>query len=332
MEFVIEEAKSLTEFQDAWKRLMQKYYWFNKNPIFDWNSDRELEEMVSEYDDPGYHFYVACLKDQSHIIGLLRVSMKGQYATMERWEPVVENEEQYEEVAIALIDKAIEQARKEKKQAILCVIKYHISSNQALWHQNLFGKLGFIDVLGEGTDLMMDLPDMEFELQEIENVRIATVDEYDAETIARLTVDCFTSTEEDRRIHKGHRSVTDYDVSLEVTKDQLSSENFFCPSDCWQVAVYDGKPIGTVGSMIPKMYSEQHLGILGPVGMLPSYRRKGITSMLIRSVLNSLMKRGCTKVAVGTPSHNQSALAMYKKIGFKDHGRILWFRRELDYT
>ena len=143
-------------------------------------------------------------------------------------------------------------------------------------------------------------------------------------------MDCFTSTEEDRRIHDGHRSVTDYDIALENTKGQLSSENFLCPFDCWQVAVYDGKPIGTVGSMIPKMYREHHLGILGPVGMLPSYRRKGITSMLIRSVLNSLMKRGCTKVAVGTPSHNHPALAMYKKIGFRDHGRIHWLRRGLD--
>ncbi|MFW9931927.1 MAG: GNAT family N-acetyltransferase, partial [Candidatus Thorarchaeota archaeon] len=66
------------------------------------------------------------------------------------------------------------------------------------------------------------------------------------------------------------------------------------------------------------------------VGMLPAYRRRGITSMLIHSVLNTLIEHDCKYATVGTPTINYPAISMYEKLGFVDHSRLNWLVKSLD--
>lgn len=327
---MIEEAASLSEFQDAWSDLMKHYYWYKDNRIFDWNKDNELKAMEDTFGKFEFHFLVAKSKDTSQIAGLLRLSTKGRNATLERWEPAVQDVDSHQDIAITLVEKAIELARQREKPTIQCTIKFPTGTDSAQWHHELFSALGFTDRLGEMTELLLRLPHESFEIPTFDDISLSDSTAYSNEDIARLTVNCFTGTEEDRHIHGPHKSVTDFDRALQVNRNLFKSEECFSPPDFWRFAVHDGHPIGFVGGLIPRRDANPLTGNLTLVGMLPSYRRRGITSMLIHSVMNSLIEINCKYVTVGTPTNNYPAITMYKKLGFIDHSRLTWLVKSLD--
>ncbi|MFL5783066.1 MAG: GNAT family N-acetyltransferase [Bacteriovoracaceae bacterium] len=62
-----------------------------------------------------------------------------------------------------------------------------------------------------------------------------------------------------------------------------------------------------------------HRGQLG-MGILPSYRGKGIGTLLLKEVLKLSKERGLEKVELEVYKSNSAAFALYKKLGFEEQG------------
>ena len=75
---------------------------------------------------------------------------------------------------------------------------------------------------------------------------------------------------------------------------------------------------------------QNHRGGLG-MGLLPSYRGKGLGSKLLESVLNQAKQFGLEKVELNVYTTNKPAIALYKKFGFEQEGLIRKYRK-LDRT
>ena len=62
-----------------------------------------------------------------------------------------------------------------------------------------------------------------------------------------------------------------------------------------------------------------HSGVLG-IGIVESFRRKGIGSALLRAALARARKSGLTRVELTVREDNRRAIALYKKFGFVVEG------------
>ena len=69
-----------------------------------------------------------------------------------------------------------------------------------------------------------------------------------------------------------------------------------------------------------------HRGSLG-MGLTPGYRRQGIGSRLLESVLTQAKAFGLEKVGLSVYSTNKAAIALYQKFGFEPEGYIKHYRK-----
>ena len=87
------------------------------------------------------------------------------------------------------------------------------------------------------------------------------------------------------------------------------------------------EPCGFAGSFILDPLDER--GIIGPVGVLPDFRRQGIGGALMWSVMNILKRYGCRYAYLGTNVDNNRAVSLYKKLGFEEIFHIIQFEKFL---
>ena len=69
--------------------------------------------------------------------------------------------------------------------------------------------------------------------------------------------------------------------------------------------------------------------------VVPSHRRRGIGTSLVRHALERASEKGCASLVVDTNERNIEAVRLYNQLGFSslsnrwEAGRQLWFRREI---
>ena len=68
------------------------------------------------------------------------------------------------------------------------------------------------------------------------------------------------------------------------------------------------------------------LAVLGPVGVFPEFRGRGIGLALVKRVLNAIREYGCKDAQVGTALYNnERAIGLYEKAGFvRDNIQLLF--------
>ena len=85
------------------------------------------------------------------------------------------------------------------------------------------------------------------------------------------------------------------------------------------VAVSAGEVVGWC-DVTPKprpIYA--HVGVLG-MGLLPQFRHQGLGTQLIRQALEAARAFGFWRVELEVRQNNESAIALYKKMGFTTEG------------
>jgi ribosomal protein S18 acetylase RimI-like enzyme len=85
------------------------------------------------------------------------------------------------------------------------------------------------------------------------------------------------------------------------------------------VAVFAGEVVGWC-DVTPKprpIYA--HVGVLG-MGLLPQFRHQGIGTRLIRQALDAAHGYGFSRIELAVRQNNESAIALYKKMGFVVEG------------
>ncbi|MHA1907787.1 MAG: GNAT family N-acetyltransferase [Candidatus Thorarchaeota archaeon] len=329
MEISIRQADDWNEYRDAWNSLMSHHYWFKQKPLYDFNQEEELEEMKESFSDENFVYFVAQGKENDEILGLVGIDLSHTDAVINRWEPAVQELDNKGAIGNELLEHAFQYSKEKGKLAIRTRLKYPTDTTYAKWHHTLFERNGFFEPQPPMVGQMMKLGNFPIDVPKIDGVTIETSENYSDYDIAELTVRCFTSTPEDLEIHGSDPSVTEYNVSLRVTKFIRSNVSFPSPTECWQIAKVEGEPVALVGSQIRESNIHPSIGVLGPVGVVGEHRRKGIAKMLIRSVLKTLKGLGCEYSSVGTFVTNSPAITLYTSMGYKDSSRLILLRRIL---
>jgi ribosomal protein S18 acetylase RimI-like enzyme len=83
------------------------------------------------------------------------------------------------------------------------------------------------------------------------------------------------------------------------------------------VAVHGDQVVGTTMAGY-----DGHRGWLHTVAVLPSYRRDGIASALIREAEKRLLAMGCLKINLQVVAANASTAAFYAKLGYAIEERV----------
>ena len=91
--------------------------------------------------------------------------------------------------------------------------------------------------------------------------------------------------------------------------------------DCtFALAQRTGRLIGAAGCLCSRQ--SPTAAIVGPVGVHPEYRRRGIGTELLGSLVEHLKRQGCTAAYLGVSPKNP-AVRLYRKIGFGTHHGIV---------
>ncbi|MBU5688065.1 MAG: GNAT family N-acetyltransferase [Candidatus Aenigmarchaeota archaeon] len=72
------------------------------------------------------------------------------------------------------------------------------------------------------------------------------------------------------------------------------------------------------------LYNDLHkrpFGFLEDVFVDENYRGKGIGTTILSAVIDEAKKRGCYKLVCTSRYENEAAHNIYKKLGFRDHGK-----------
>lgn len=107
------------------------------------------------------------------------------------------------------------------------------------------------------------------------------------------------------------------DYSLRSALSGAYSEHLDC---IFCLARADGVLVGAGGALCGRQ--NPTVAILGPVGILDSYRRRGIGTAIVRSLIDGLHGHGCEAVYLGVSS-GHPALRLYERLGFVTYQGIV---------
>ncbi|MFB0503553.1 MAG: GNAT family N-acetyltransferase [Candidatus Bathyarchaeia archaeon] len=322
MTIMIERARSWEEYMKAWIDSMKHLHWFEEERPFDYSREEELEEIHEDFNKPDNLFFVARVEEIGRIAGVLRIR-KGKWrgggaGIMRGWEPAVLSEMRDRGVGEALIRKALDFLRDLELEKAVYILEYPYDSPEtALWHINLYKRCGFeqrgprgvtlLANISRSCNLLASIPDF---------IKTVGWENYTLGELADFILRAYASTPEDREIHGWDLLVSNRDEILDMLRSFSKGETGFCP-ECCKVALVDGKPAGFIGALIPKWENRPPTGVLGPLGVFPEHRRKGIAYFLVVEIHRVLRRFGCYYSLVGTPKTNQKAIKLYKKAGYR---------------
>lgn len=143
---------------------------------------------------------------------------------------------------------------------------------------------------------------------------IRLADKQDIAVLARFRVDLETEDWKDGYVGK--------DEDLEKATYQYLEKHL--NDDCY-IWVWDEPDVGVVAVCTMLLFT--HLpdcddliskrGFLCNIYTKPEYRKRGIQKQLIEKCLNYTKKLGVKKFTLNANPHNEKALALYKKFGFR---------------
>ncbi len=161
-------------------------------------------------------------------------------------------------------------------------------------------------------------------------IQIEYWDDFTEGELVDFSLLAYATTEEDRQIHGYDKAVTDPEVISKVHERLRSGAIGSTVPELWKVGLVDGEPAGFIGAFIINRQRDIRVGVLGPVGVFPSHRRKGVATRLIQLQLRDLQDMGCHYSYVGTPYNNSNAIALYQKVGFEIVDRQILLRKNFE--
>lgn len=329
-EFVVEIADDVGLYTEVWSDAMKHLYWYQESPIFDFNKDEELDEIKADFGAPSHLFLIAHSKGQDKIVGVLGLHYRDVMARIRRWEPAIIPQYSSTGVEEALLGRAMEYLSNMGIKRINILIKHPAESPELIKnHFSLYTNAGFERDRPDSIDMITSLEKKDQNLEPVKDVYLETGENYTYQDLASIVVKSFTSTSEEREIHGFDKTVTEYIQATAMLQRMAEGYYGYSRDEFRKIAVVDGVPVGFLGAFVFESKYKPLTGILGPMAVLPNYRRQGIASFLVRAVLHTLKEYGCEYAAVGTPALNTTGIKMYEKAGFRLACKIINLRKEL---
>lgn len=330
MKVVIHEQTDWEEYAHAWNRAMCDLYWYRESPVFDFNRDEELAEMKSSFGHGGHLFLAGRDKRSDTLQAVVGIQHNGELASLRRWEPAVPASLRETSLGRDLLKSAVKHVKKLGAKRLRVLVKQpHDSPETESWHVSLYNDLGFKQIGPTGVDLTMKLSNKIHPVEPGTDYEVITGEELAPKEMADYIIRAYTSTPEDLALHQSDRSVTVWEDAHLFVERVVDGRFGPAPNEFRRVLLVEGQPAAHVGAFAVESEFKPLTGVLGPVGVFPEYRRKGIGRFLVEQNLEALRMFGCEYAAVGAFEANEQAIQLYEKIGFRLSCKARWFEARL---
>jgi len=95
------------------------------------------------------------------------------------------------------------------------------------------------------------------------------------------------------------------------------------PDEVYSVcALHGSRVVGVCTGVRLHWFGERHRLEVVQVVVAESFRRQGVAGLMMREVANHFVKRGIEIIQVSSEGSNRNAIAVYKRLGFKEFGTL----------
>jgi GNAT superfamily N-acetyltransferase len=330
LKIIIGESSDSEEYVSAWGKAMQGLYWYQSDPVFDFNRDEETADIKATLGKENNTFLIAREKKSGEDVGVMDFTLRNGVAVIRRWEPGVQDSLRSTSVGGELFKEAMKQAKKQGAKRMRVLVKHpHDRPEVAEWHLRLYQEFKLRQTGKTSVDLTMALkkplrpvaPKMDYE--------VVTGERLASHELAHYIVRAYSSTPEDLKMFEYDSSLTDREQANQFVERVLSGSFGPAPNEFRRVLLMNGEPTGFVGAFAIESPFKPLTGVLGPVGVFPEFRRQGIARFLVEQTLEALRMFGCEYAAVGTEEANVKAIRLYEKVGFRLACKLRWFEAKL---
>jgi len=290
--------------------------WHDSDVIFWYDWDTEMK-IIREAFEENNLFLEARSTETDESWGVMGVTFDGKEGKLRSWEPGVCPDLRETEVGEALLYEAFEKARSRGIEKLEAILRYPCdASGPASWLDGLYRSHGFEQRGPIGLQMIVDLPgEVAVEDPIAKDVEITGREGLRVDDLVHLTLEAFTSEPSDWEYFRWDPLTTTEEGARGFFGGLVKGEKGVSPPEFFRVAWMDGEPAGFAGSFIPR--PEEGRGVVGPVGVLPRYRRRGIGEALVLGAMDALRGHGCRYAYLGTNVDNFRAVALYEKLGFE---------------
>lgn len=326
--FEIREEASLEGYLASWECCMGSAPWFNSDSLFWYDREEELEELRSSFGSENV-FLVADRAGGSEPLGVLAAVMRKDSGHVLPWHPGVIPDRRCEGVGEALITEVSKCVKARGAEKVTFTLKYSCDSPESgAWLDNLYRGCGFVQTRPKGLQMLADLTRIEPLGSSVNSeLEITGRENLDIDDLVAYTLRAFASDPEDRADFGWDPLTTTWEGARKFFDRTISGEKWRSPPQFFRVAWLGGEPVGFAGSL--SMRSDDTRGIVGPVGVFPEHRRRGIGTAVVLSSLDILREHGFKYAYLGTSVDNKRAIGLYEKIGFDAVFHTVFFEKDL---
>ena len=328
MMFEVREEASLERFMAAWEECMKGAPWFDSDVIFWYKPEEELERLCSSQGD-NHLFLVAGQGSDPEPLGVLSVRVHEGVGKIGPWEPGVTHTGRRMDVGKALLQSAGEKLGNRRVEKLEFTLRYSCDTPaQAAWLDGLYRGCGFSQRGPTGLQMLVDLSQTEeLVAEDIRELKITGREDLSIDELVGYTLRAFSSDPRDATYFSWDPLTATEDGAQRFFEGIFSQEMWRSPPEFFRVAWIGGEPAGFAGSFAGK--SEETRGIVGPVGVFPEYRRRGIATALVLSACDALRSEGYRYAYLSTNVDNLPARRVYEETGFKPVFNTVLFERSL---
>jgi len=309
---------------------MGHLHWFGSHRLFDYDPEEELVRVEGAFGGDGL-FLIASSGDGRRPAGVLGIAPDGCVGRIRPWEPGVPPELAEAGVGELLLEAGSELAEDSGLEALSLRFRYPVDlPDSATWLKVIYRGAGFSQVGPLGLMMVADLK-MERGGPVLHGMKITGREALGVEDLVDLTLKAFTEDPGDRSYFSWDPVVTTREGTEGFFGPLVRGERGASPPELSRVAWVGGEPAGLVGSYVPEPGIGPLHGVVGPVGVLPEHRRRGIGRALLLDLLGILRSRGCSHAYLNTHVDNGPAIALYRGVGFEPAYHFLNLERHLGY-
>ncbi len=289
--------------------------WFEQVIPFHYNHDEESKIIKKDLSEDSGIFLEAIDENSDELLGVLGMTVKEKRAYIRPWEPAVTPMGEKNGADRFLMERAISILRSMGVKEVKTTFKF-INPTSPTTQRLIRLYRQYCEIESQSIQLLCDLDEGEIKYNN-GNIEIRNGEEIPIERFTDISVRSFAHTREDREIHGLDGYTQDREQNLRLHKIIREGTFGISTPDCWKVALLDGEMAGAAICFIPQSDYHPPHGVLGELGVMPEFRRRGVGSALIRAIHETMIDHGCKYSYVGTPLKNTRAIRLYEKCGYR---------------
>ncbi len=270
-----------------------------------------LTESVTRY----CHDSILIAESNSKIVGWLAFYSltEGQIAHIYNWHPMIFSTKNENEIAAELIQEAflyLKEAGNDKVTIDFVPINEKTQSN---YNKCLdwYSQVGVTEIQEESY-YKKNITKDSYEVNFPENYSVKLISETNLDEVFDCWLKIFTASNDSFFFSLDQKERKNFFYTSWDKKEPLINEASF-------VLFHKEKLIG-LSRLLPKY--EETDGYLAPIGIIPDYRRKGLSEKLLKLSIQKLKILNYQTMSFYASSNNLSAISFYKKLGFKAQNKI----------